>query len=63
MAGTVKINTDECIGCEVCVEVCPEVFEFDDDEGKAVVMEGADFSVACVDEAIDSCPGECISRD
>jgi len=27
----VIIETDECIGCETCVELCPEVFEFDEE--------------------------------
>jgi ferredoxin len=28
MGKKVIIKTDECIGCETCVELCPEVFEF-----------------------------------
>lgn len=63
MANTVKIDAEECIGCEACVEICPEVFEFDDDEGKAIVIEAADASADCVDEAIASCPGECITKE
>lgn len=62
MADTVIIDTEECIGCEACVEICPAVFEFDDDEGKAVVIEDSDATAECVDEAIASCPGECISK-
>lgn len=63
MAEKVIIDEDECIGCEACVEVCPEVFSFDDDAGKAVVMEDADASADCVDEAIASCPAECITKE
>lgn len=59
----VTIDVDECIGCEVCVETCPEVFEFDDDEGKAVVIEAADFDAECVEEAIATCPAECIIKE
>jgi len=55
------INQDDCLGCEACVETCPEVFAMQEDEGKAYVLEGADASQACVEEAIASCPGECIS--
>lgn len=56
----VVIDVDECIGCEACVEACPEVFAFNDDEEKAYVVEGADADADCVEEAIASCPAECI---
>jgi ferredoxin len=59
----VVIDKDECIGCEACVETCPDVFVFDSDEEKAYVIEGADFGLTCVDEAIASCPVECIFRE
>lgn len=54
------IDTDECIGCESCVELCPEVFEFDEEEEKAYVSvpEGGDEE--CIEEAITNCPVECI---
>ncbi len=54
------IDVDECIGCEACVETCPEVFEFNDYDEKAYVIEGSDPEADCVDEAIASCPAECI---
>jgi ferredoxin len=57
------IDRDECIGCEACVETCPAVFEFNDEEEKAYVIEGADVDLPCVDEAIATCPVECISRE
>ena len=60
MAKSVFIETDECIGCENCVELCPDIFEFDDEAGVAVVVrpEGGDEN--CIQEAIDNCPAECI---
>lgn len=63
MAQKVIIDQDECLGCEACVEVCPSVFTFDEDEGKADVIEGADANAECVDEAIASCPAECITKE
>ncbi len=63
MAGKIVIDQDECIGCEACVETCPSVFVFDEEEGKAAVVDGADSSEECVDEAIASCPAECISKE
>lgn len=63
MGKTVVIDMDECIGCESCVELCPEVFEFDPSEEKAHVIlpEGGDEE--CIEEAMASCPVECIHWD
>ncbi|BHH85969.1 ferredoxin [Desulforhopalus sp. 52FAK] len=63
MAKQVEIDQEECIGCEACVELCPSVFAFDDDEEKAYVIDGADPDSDCVDEAIASCPAECITKE
>ncbi|WP_147821353.1 ferredoxin [Salidesulfovibrio onnuriiensis] len=57
----IVIDPDECIGCETCVELCPEVFEMDSDGEKAVVI-NPDSTADCVDEAIDTCPSEAISK-
>ncbi|NLY40636.1 MAG: ferredoxin [Desulfovibrionales bacterium] len=56
----IVVDQDECIGCEACVEVCPEVFALNDDE-KAFPKD-PDSAAACVDEAIDTCPVGAISR-
>jgi len=63
MAAKVILDQDECIGCEACVEICPAVFRFDDDLGKACVIDGADADEECVEEAIASCPVSCISKE
>ena len=60
MAKHIVIDEDECEGCESCVELCPDVFEFDDDAQKARVIDPQS-EADCVEEAIDSCPVECIS--
>lgn len=60
MAKKVVIDTEECIGCESCVELCPEVFGFDDDEEKAFVIKSEEGDEDCIDEAIETCPVECI---
>jgi ferredoxin len=53
------IDAELCIGCGACVELCPEVFELQDD--KAVVI-GPDKCDACkCDEAVSVCPVEAIS--
>ncbi|RLG11010.1 ferredoxin [Candidatus Pacearchaeota archaeon] len=53
----VKIDKQKCVGCGACVSICPEAFEMKD--GKAEVKsQDAD----CIDEAIDSCPVQAISK-
>lgn len=63
MAKKVIIDEEECLGCEACVELCPDIFGFDDDAEKAIVImpEGGDEN--CIDEAMDSCPADCISYE
>lgn len=56
----VYIETEDCIGCESCVELCPEVFGFDDQGNVAFVVMEEGGSEACIDEAIEACPVECI---
>ncbi|MFA6810318.1 MAG: ferredoxin [Desulfoplanes sp.] len=58
----IVINHDECLGCETCVELCPAVFKMDDDGEKAVVIDPSS-TLECVEEAIDSCPVEAISKE
>ncbi len=63
MAKKVRIDEDECIGCESCVEICPDVFTFNDDTDKAEVIDENLAEEGCVDEAVASCPAECIFVD
>jgi len=55
------VDPDLCIGCGKCEEICPEVFELDDDlavvKADPVPAEAAD---ACR-EAAEECPVEAIS--
>jgi ferredoxin len=56
-----KVDPDLCIGCGLCAELCPEVFEMGDD-GLAHAV-GADQceDAGCCEEAADSCPVDAIS--
>lgn len=56
------VISEECIGCESCAELCPEVFEMDADSEKALVKNPAS-TADCVDEAIETCPVQAISRE
>ena len=57
----VKVNKKTCIGCGACVSICPKVFKLV--ESKAQVKEGQSNSEeSCVQEAINSCPVNAISK-
>ncbi len=60
MGKTVVIDADECIGCESCVELCAEVFAFNEEEEKAEVIMPEGGPEDCIEEAMDTCPVECI---
>ena len=60
MTKRVFIDTEECTGCETCVELCLEVFSFNEDEEKAEVILPEGGPEDCIEEAMDSCPAECI---
>lgn len=63
MAKQVEIDAEECIGCETCVELCPAIFSFDEDTDKAVVIQAEGGDEDCIEEAMGSCPSECISYE
>jgi len=55
----VKVNEDECVGCESCVPVCPvEAIEMVD--GKAVIDQ--DKCTEC-GTCIEECPVEAIKEE
>lgn len=63
MAQQVRIDQEECLGCEACVEICPAVFAFNEAIAKAFVKSEASGEEECIDEAIASCPAGCISKE
>lgn len=58
----IYIDTEECVGCESCVEVCPEVFGFDEETEKATVLKEDNVDSDSIDEAIEICPTGCIHK-
>jgi ferredoxin len=60
MSKRVYIDTEECIGCESCVELCPDVFGMDEEAEKEFVILPEGGPEDCIEEAIDTCPVECI---
>ncbi|MDR3568844.1 MAG: ferredoxin [Syntrophobacteraceae bacterium] len=63
MGRVVSLDEECCVGCGACAELCPEVFEMSEDGEKAHVIFPEGGSVGCVEEAIDTCPNGCISRE
>jgi len=61
MAKTVVIDEDCCVGCGACAELCPDVFTMSEEEEKAHVILPSGGSEECIEEAIATCPSECIS--
>ncbi|MBM9519875.1 ferredoxin [Desulforhopalus vacuolatus] len=57
------IDSADCNLCQGCVDVEPDVFYYDENSGRIVVQELAEYPVAQVDEAIKNCPRDCISWD
>jgi ferredoxin len=63
------VDADCCIGCEVCTQICPEVFRMTGDdhhshshghEHKSEVYNPNGAPVAKIEQAMDSCPSACI---
>ncbi|MCX7009411.1 MAG: ferredoxin [Kiritimatiellaeota bacterium] len=56
-----SVDAGTCTGCELCIQVCPEVFEMDNGIAKAKVDPVPAASEAAAKEAADSCPVACIT--
>ena len=53
------VDADLCTGCGACTDVCPDVFELEDDS-VAHVKDPKGASESEIQEAIDGCPVEAI---
>jgi len=56
------VDEETCIGCGLCPSLCPEVFEMNNETGKAIAkdIEIADDTLEDAKDAEEQCPVEAI---
>lgn len=57
------IDPELCIGCELCTEICPQVFEMGKDDLAHVIKAEACEEAGCCEEALEECPVDAISME
>ena len=55
MAKKIEVDQELCIGCGACVNLCPEVFELQDD-GKSRVIKQKGCKDCDCEMIVNSCP-------
>lgn len=59
----VKVDKDTCIGCGLCVSICPEVFAFGEDDKAEAKAAPSPETESSVQDAVSGCPVGAISED
>ena len=60
----VKVDPDECIECGACIDTCPDVFDWDDDNKAHAIVEEVPAELEDdAHEAVESCPTAAISEE
>jgi ferredoxin len=60
MSSIPVIEIDDCVGCGICAEICPEVFVLNESLGKAQIINPDGCSREEIDQAMAVCPVHCI---
>jgi ferredoxin len=56
----VKVDEELCVGCGPCADICPEIFEIENDLAKVKAEDvPADLEEKCK-QAAENCPSEAI---
>ena len=58
----ISLGTEECIGCGVCNQVCPDVFSMEEALCIAKILR-PETDEPCAKEAAESCPVGCIRME
>ncbi len=59
----VKVDPDECTGCALCVDTCPDIFEMVDNLAVAKQDEVPSRTEESCMQAVEDCPVEAIRID
>lgn len=57
------VDQDTCIGCGLCVDTCPEVFQLNADGKAEAIADTTDENRSGILEAIDNCPVNAIREE
>jgi ferredoxin len=58
----VYVDPDICISCGTCIDMCPEIYDWDD-EGKAEAVDEIPADLEeCALDALESCPVDAIKN-
>ena len=59
----VYVDLDLCISCGTCIDICPEIYDWDD-EGRAQTTcdDIPEDLEECAQEALESCPVDAIKQ-
>lgn len=60
MNSEVFIDHIRCSGCGSCIELCPQIFAWDEAGEKAVVREQGTGECAELETAVITCPQDCM---
>jgi len=60
MAKGAYVDPQKCIGCTLCTQICPAVFEMQDD-GKSKAINPTGDTEEKIKQSIESCPVDAIS--
>lgn len=59
----VKVDQELCISCGACIDACPEVFEWNEEDKAQSIVEEVPADVEDqASEAIESCPTNAITE-
>jgi ferredoxin len=61
MAADIRVDQELCIGCGLCVSIVPEIFRLNAAR-VAEVQAGCEFYEGRMQEAMESCPVNCMYR-